>query len=1451
MIPIIYGNLTMDKSSMAARPTVSTFVQTMGTNVQKGAKSGGFRDKVAFNPLLMEEKNRFPSSLLQNTFNAFQLKQFRPFPLLQFCLLLLLGSVGMAAFAQTEPPRFTAITSMDGLSSNTVTAILKDRYGLLWFATDDGLNKFDGTGFTVYRHQKKDSTSLKSNDVSAIFEDRTGRIWVGTIIGSLHLYDRRKDSFVRIKTHHSINSICEDAQGKIWVGTTQGLIILDPNTFAIKTFTNIPGTPAQVAGKHIHRVFRDRHQQMWVGTGNGLFRFLGKQNRFIPVDYRGTEGYQAGAEFVTAIAEDSAGRMWIGTQHGLFVLSAEGKPVRHFGYQPGNSHSISNNMIFSIAAQSPDEVWIGTDGGLNIVDTRTWRIAHYAPDPRTPFSITNKSIRSIFPDRSGITWLGTYKGGVNKYDRNLTLFGLKRCDPYDPYGLSAPFVTSFAEHPDGRIFVGTDDGGVNLYDRKTNLFRKYAIHPKNKAASAGLAVLSLKLTAPDALWIGTFQDGLFRLNPATGRYEQFLQSPEAGSLGNNNIFSLTQDKKGQLWIGTNGGGVNVFHPETGRFERLFDQSIALLNRIIPLNAYIRDIVEDRHGKMWIASHGTGIAVFDPEKRVSVLLDRDRAALPSNNVLSLLEDSRGNIWAGTGGEGLALFDQKTRKFVTFGVNEGLSSGMINKVLEDAQGRIWVSTNEGISFFDVHKKKFTNYTTHNGLQNNTFALGSGLRTSDNMLFFGGIAGFNYIDTRGLKRSQGHTPVILRDLKVGNRTITSADSGMIDADISVAQSIRLDYKQNFSIGYSALNYTSPEQTAYRYRLVGLQHEWQQAGQATTASYTNLNPGDYRFEVQASSDGSDWSSVTATVAVIVKPPFYLTIYAYIFYVLAPLAAVFLMRRRGIRKLQRKFREEQARRETERAQELDRLKIKFLTNLSHEFRTPISLILAPAETLLSQESPHQPQISAIRRNAKRLLNLVDQLLDFKNLQEQELKADLRRADIVPFVRDACDSFSDLSQRKRIRFTFDSAIAHLLIDFDADKMERILFNLLSNAFKFTPEGGEVALQLSCGTDDSQQNRLYIKISDTGIGIAQENHEKIFDRFFQDEADASVLNQGSGIGLSIVREFVQMHGGFITVGSNGARGSIFTVGLPCETLLFNPVEIAPAAPFANITQPESATGAGKVSQAEFDDLPGNDLPGNDLPRILIVEDNAEFRHYLKENLETHYRVLEAADGREGWQKALSYHPELIVSDIAMPEMDGLGMSEKIRSDKRTSHIPIILLTASSGEEQQLKGLSSGANDYLTKPFNFEILNIKINNLLLLNRLLKDVYSRQIQMTGRDEAIESGDVKLLRDILSYIDENLNSTQLSVENLARHVGMSRGTLYTKVLEISGQSPIEFIRSIKLEKAAILLEKSDMNVSQISYTAGFATPNYFTKSFKAKFNMLPSAYKAMKRKPFLHTSH
>ncbi|MCE7067109.1 hybrid sensor histidine kinase/response regulator transcription factor [Dyadobacter sp. CY326] len=1348
-------------------------------------------------------------------------------------MLVLISGINHAVKAQRIEPKFTSITSMDGLSSNTVTAILKDRYGLMWIATDDGLNRFDGTDVLVYRHNKNDSTSLRSSDITSLHQDRKGRIWVGTIEGGLHLYNRKKDSFISIPSPHSVISITSDARGKLWVGTTAGLVNVDPETRQISTFSAIPNMPDQISKGLILSLAIDSKQRIWIGSKNGLYKIDPADKTGEYINYLQSIPDEAGARTVKSMVEDREGNMWVGTYSGLFKFNSAGQILKHIQYEADNKHSLSTNMVFALALENDRRLWICTDAGLNILDMRDGNITRYGPDARTQFSLSNKSVRSILFDNEGICWLGTYKGGVNKYDKNLAIFGLKRSDVNDPYGLSGPFVTSFAETASGELFVGTDGGGLNLYNRQTNLFKKFPINPKNKNAASGLAILTLELVSGNELWIGTFQDGLFQFNPKSGAYTQYLRGKDSSSLSNNEIFCLERDKSGKLWVGTNGGGVHLFDPATKRFTRFYNPGTPISQRVIPLNGYIRDILLDRQGKVWIASHGTGIAVFDPVTQKSVLLDRQSSNLLSNIVYSLLEDSKGNIWAGTSGEGLALYDPRSKKFISYGAKEGLASNVVNKVLEDAQGRIWVSTNQGISYFDLKNKKFTNYTSYNGIQDRTFVLGSGIRAADNTLFFGGIAGFNYVDTRSLPNSKCIPPIILKDLRIGNRSITPADSNFIDADISVAKTISLDYKQNFSIGYAALDYTNPKQMHYRHRLVGMQSEWNETGLTNLASYTNLSPGEYVFEVQASSDGINWSPQTKSVAVVVKPPFYLTIYAYIFYFLAPFVIVYIMRRRGIQKLKRQFREQQQRAEVEQAQELDRMKIKFLTNLSHEFRTPISLILAPVDNLLvkTKSTELQPPVIAIKRNAKRLLNLVDQLLDFKNMQEQEVKLDLKCRDIILYIKDTCDQFSDLSIRKGIQFKIESSLDQLMMDFDANKLERILFNLLSNAFKFTPKGGEVALKIDYQTDLEGKYWLQIIITDTGIGIAEANHDKIFNRFFQSETDRSVLNQGSGIGLSIVREFVQLHEGNIAVTSEPGLGSTFTVQLPIADPQPLLVTEQPASAPANI---DGENGFGKLEKPNPED------PSN----VLIIEDNDEFRHYLKESLMPFYHVIEASNGKEGWQKTLSHHPELIVSDIAMPEMDGIALSQKIKSDKRTKHIPIILLTASTGEQQQLEGLNSGANDYLTKPFNFDILNAKINNLILLNRLLKGVYSRQIQVLGQAPQMESSQEKLLKDMLTYIEANLHTAQLSVENLSKHVGMSRGTLYSKVLEMSGQTPIEFIRSIKLEKAALLLENSDLSISQISYMTGFTAPNYFAKSFKAKFNMLPTEYKAKKRR-------
>jgi signal transduction histidine kinase/DNA-binding response OmpR family regulator len=724
------------------------------------------------------------------------------------------------------------------------------------------------------------------------------------------------------------------------------------------------------------------------------------------------------------------------------------------------------------------------------------------------------------------------------------------------------------------------------------------------------------------------------------------------------------------------------------------------------------------------------------------------------------------------------------------------------------------------------------------------GAGIRLSNGELFFGGLQGLNYFNPANLTTNRNVPVVILTDLKVSNKSVSPGDDSPIREQISVSKEIRLAYKQNFALSFVALNYTISRQNHYAYKLEGFDKDWNYTGSINTAYYTNLDPGSYIFRVKASNNDGVWSSADTSLKIYVKPPFWRTIYAYIFYVLAAGGLLLYSRHRGMKRLRKKFALEQERQEVRRVQELDRLKLKFLTNLSHEFRTPISLIMGPVEQLLSEQSQEKAvnKLQMIKRNGRRLLNLVNQLMDFRKMEEQELKLHLVEDELVAFVKDVSHSFTDLSERKNIQFAVDSEPGALYVFFDRDKMERILFNLLSNAFKFTLAGGAVSVSLQEMEEIAGEGRKWvsIKVKDTGIGMPPEAKEKIFQRFFQHDSIAAVLNQGSGIGLSITREFVNMHGGTIEVESEPGKGSTFTVTLPLMV----------AKPAAADDGPAILTAGPAVEHVETAPDTANDISpvpagiSGELPVILLVEDNDDFRFYLKDNLRNHYNVIEAADGKEGWQKALSGHPQLIVSDISMPVMDGIALTRKLKADKRTSHIPVILLTALTGEGERMEGLGTGANDYITKPFSFEVLIAKIKNLLELRNTFKTTYTRQIKVLTPETAFESEDEKLLSRIVGLLEENLANPNLSVEFLSKQVGMSRSSLYNKLLELTGQTPVEYIRSFKLDKAAVLLEKRDLTIAEVAYLAGFSTPNYFAKAFKTKFNMLPSEYAARARK-------
>jgi signal transduction histidine kinase/DNA-binding response OmpR family regulator len=763
-------------------------------------------------------------------------------------------------------------------------------------------------------------------------------------------------------------------------------------------------------------------------------------------------------------------------------------------------------------------------------------------------------------------------------------------------------------------------------------------------------------------------------------------------------------------------------------------------------------------------------------------------------------------------------------------------------------MWVSTENGIASIQLvspgklAKYRISKYDEYDGLQGQEYNANAALKTSNGDMIFGGAHGFNLFSPENIHTFNQKPRLVFTDFQIFNKSVKVGDT--IDGDVILTKSITntesltLKHNENaFSVEFAACDFFNPNKITYQYKLQGFDKDLQVANDLRKATYTNLDAGDYVFYVVAgnTNDPDDESIIKLNIKIL--PPFWETTFAFFLYVVVALSILFYIRHRGILKIKREFQLIQEKLEAERKvakereeahrmHELDLMKIKFFTNVSHEFRTPLSLIISPIDNLIKQNDKpeQQQQLVMIKRNGKRLLNLVNQLLDFRKMEFRELKLNLTHGDIISFIKDVCSSFTDLAEQNHVGYLFDSEINVLITKFDHEKIERVLFNLLSNSFKFTSPGGHISvfLEVSKGTDsDDDQQLLEIKIMDTGIGIAKDKQEKIFERFFQDNLPEGLLNQGSGIGLSISREFVKMHGGDIYLESEPGDGSCFTISLPVGV--------------------ECEMGNQNGSQKHIDTPSKNNvhvLDAGKKPVVLLIEDNDDLRFYLKDNLKQTFHIIEAVNGKDGWQKTLALHPHLIVSDVSMPKMNGIELCSKIRHDERTAHIPIILLTALTEEEDQLAGTASGANDYITKPFNFEILLSKINGLLQMQQTLKKTYQKQVDIQSPEMVIVSEDQKFLTNTLHCIEKNITNPNFSVEELSRHMSLSRVSLYKRLLTLTGKTPVDCIRTIRLKKAVQLLEKSKLSIASVAYEVGFNNPTYFSKVFKEEYGVLPSEY-------------
>ncbi|HSC39520.1 MAG TPA: two-component regulator propeller domain-containing protein [Chitinophagaceae bacterium] len=1007
--------------------------------------------------------------------------------------------------------------------------------------------------------------------------------------------------------------------------------------------------------------------------------------------------------------------------------------------------------------------------------------------------------------------------------------GLSNSLPYND-------VNCFAEDKGRNIWIGTNGGGLIYFDRSRNIFTRYRHEPGNYNSLTCDVIVALTVDHEGKLWIGTYQGGLDCFDGHKFIHYRHNDA-DPGSLSDDNVYAIREEAGGDLWIGTLLGGLDrldkqknsFYHNNTGKPYSIHSN-------------YISSLAYDADLNLWIGT-AYGIDILRGNTGKYEHFTKENSKLSDNTINALYADSRGNMWAATR-RGLSVLQPGKDSFQVFHASDGLPSNTILNVLEDNDHFLWVSTLGGLSRIAVSEDgahigiKCVNYDEYDGLQGREFNTFAALKTSKGELVFGGANGFNLFMPSSIVRDGHIPPVVLTGFQLFNKEVP------LPASVPGEGKLVLSYDENsFSLEFAGLSYINALKNKYAYQLVGLDKDWVTVdGRSRRATYTNIEPGSYVFRVRASNGDGVWNEQGISVRIVVKPPFWKTTWAYTIYFLFILAALYLARLQIINRARARFALAEERREALRIRELDRMKIKFITNLSHEFRTPLSLILAPVDKLIKgAEDAGRKQLGMlIERNAKRLLHLVNQLLDLRKMEVNELKLNIGQGDIAGFIKETTDSFADLAEQKGIVLNYQSTVDRLPALFDKDKIERILFNLLSNAFKFTSAGGRVVVELSIAEQEENGVLLELRVKDTGIGIPEALQGKIFESFFQGELPGHILNQGTGIGLAITREFVEMHGGTIKVESTAGSGSCFTVLLPV-TLVAGKLA-APAIPDTNRAPAEQDI----LKEADEDDvLSVPELEGKPT-RILLVEDDEDFRFYLKDNLAPLFTLVEATNGKEGWQKALSAHPDLVVTDVNMPVMDGLELCRKIKADPRTRHIPVVLLTALSDEQDQLRALGAGANDYISKPFNVEILISRIRNLLQYKGSMEQTFKRRIDIQPRDIEVEPGATAedFIRQAVDVLEKHIENADFSIDDWSRELHLSRTTLYKNIVAGTGKTPIGFIRSFRLKRAAQLLEKSRHNVTEVAYMVGFNNPKYFARYFKEEFGKLPSVYQAEKRK-------
>lgn len=1296
-----------------------------------------------------------------------------------------------------------------------VTSIHRDRYGFIWIGTYNGLNRYDGSKFTIYQSSWDDRTALPDNHITALSEDKGNKIWIGTDKG-LAYYDYNDGKIYRaylqqpggkVKTlDERVNALTTDLNGNVFIATNKGFFLRKEGARNFNQ-VSIPSHKSQ----NVQSLTIDLQGRVWVFVQEcGLGLYDSKTNKISLVNTQ--------LKAMTYIVGDKSGKsLWMGSESGIFSFDIRSGNIEDLNKR----YHLNNRSVMQIHESADSKLWVATDGGgINLFD-RPFSEPSIINTGKNNGKLSSGAIHVIFEDPERNIWLGTLRGGINILNSKSRMpIETIANDPDNTNSLINNFTRSFCEDRFNNIWIGTSGGGLSYWNSKDNIFRNYIPQKGNLRSLSSNFVLSIIEDNKKNIWLATLNGGINRYDRKSDSFVRYRCFNTATGNDDPSIWKLYLDKNGDIWAAaTRGGGLYRYDPLMDKFA-LYD---AMLTDISAM-------YQDRKGVFWVGN--SSLIKIDPIRK------RHFTTKISNTIHVIYEDKKERFWLGTGGGGLLLMDRMTGRIKRYTTADGLPDNTVLTILEDKQGMLWMSTFNGLCSFDANTGKFRRFFAADGLQSNQFNVNAALKLQSGELLFGGLKGFNRFYPERIKTNTDMPDLYLTDFRINEVSIQRDSMFEGSKNVINMKKIILDYNQaSIAVDYVALGYPLARNINYAYYLENWDKHWNRVGNLRTAYYSRLNEGSYFLHIKSINANGSWSGKELTIEITILPPWYRTWWAYLGYlaVLISFPLVYLVYRSKQLKLKHEI--ELAKIKAEQDHLLNEKKLSFFTSISHEFKTPLTLIINPVKDLLMAGTEEKNgALNIVYKNAKRLLGLVDHLLLFRKVESESSELSAEPLSFVAFAREVFDCFTAQVNSKKIDFKFIAAELDMPLYADVDKIEIILFNLISNAVKFTPGGGQIVVEI---TQDEEM--VYLSVEDSGPGIPPDLGDKLFDKYYQVKG-MTKSHSGFGIGLYLVKTFLDLHHGSIHYYNNQIGGATFTMGMPKGTAHFKAGELL----VENQVQDAVRTVADQ-SEHMFQQEPNPasesttvqlDILISDRQSMMIIDDNADMRSYITSIFSNDYRIYEAMNGEVGLAMIRKYLPDIIISDINMDELDGVELCRVLKADNALNHIPVILITGEANSEIELQGFETGAVDFVAKPFERSLLVARVNNILRNRAELQHYFYNKVTLKNSVYNLSEADRDFIYKCINIIEQNLLESDFDVQRIANEMAMSYSSLYKRIKLITGRTVSDFIRFIRIRKAAELLINTNCNVNEAAMHVGFNDIKYFREHFVKIYGIKPSEF-------------